>query len=44
MPAQYVKLYVKRGKNDAADAEAILISSLAPELIALLPAGMIELS
>ncbi len=23
MPAQYVKPYVKRGKNDAADAEAI---------------------
>ena len=23
MPAQYVKAYVKRGKNDAADAEAI---------------------
>ena len=22
MPAQYVKAYVKRGKNDAADAEA----------------------
>jgi transposase len=24
MPAQYVKPYVKRGKNDAADAEAML--------------------
>ena len=24
MPAQYVKPYVKRGKNDAADAEALL--------------------
>src|SRR5262249_27270526 len=23
MPAQYIKAYVKRGKNDAADAEAI---------------------
>ena len=23
MPARYVKAYVKRGKNDAADAEAI---------------------
>jgi transposase len=23
MPAHYVKAYVKRGKNDAADAEAI---------------------
>jgi len=23
MPAQYVKAYVKRNKNDAADAEAI---------------------
>ena len=30
MPAQYVKPYVKRGKNDAADAEAICCPTSAP--------------
>jgi transposase len=31
MPPSYIKPYVKRGKNDAVDAEAI---SLAPQMIA----------
>ena len=34
MPAQYVKPYVKRGKNDAADAEAICEAVGRPRLCA----------
>ncbi len=30
MPARYVKAYVKRNKNDAADAEAICEAVTAP--------------
>ena len=32
MPAQYVKAYVKRNKNDAADAEAICEAVLRPTM------------
>src|SRR5271165_6823381 len=32
MPAQYVKAYVKRGKNDAADAEAICEAVTRPSM------------
>jgi transposase len=32
MPAQYVKPYVKRGKNDAADAEAICEAVIRPSM------------
>ena len=32
MPAQYVKAYVKRGKNDAADAEAICEAVMRPTM------------
>ncbi len=32
IPPQYVKPFVKRQKNDAADAEAILIAALRPEM------------
>ena len=32
MPAQYVKTYVKRGKNDAADAEAICEAVMRPTM------------
>ena len=32
MPAQYVKAYVKRGKNDAADAEAICEAVTRPNM------------
>ena len=32
MPPQYVKAYVKRNKNDAADAEAICESVITPPL------------
>jgi transposase len=32
MPAQYVKAYVKRNKNDAADAEAICEAVMRPTM------------
>src|SRR5271170_828783 len=32
MPAQYVKAYVKRNKNDAADAEAICEAAVRPTM------------
>ena len=32
MPAQYVKAYVKRNKNDAADAEAICEAVVRPTM------------
>jgi transposase len=32
MPAQYVKAYVKRNKNDAADAEATCETVLRPTM------------
>jgi len=33
MPAQYVEPYVKRGKNDAADAEAICEAVTRPTML-----------
>ena len=33
MPAQYVKAYVKRNKNDAADAEAICEAVVRPNAL-----------
>ena len=33
MPAQYVKAYVKRNKNDAADAEAICEAVMRPTML-----------
>jgi transposase len=33
MPAQYVKAYVMRGKNDAADAEAIREAATRPTML-----------
>ena len=37
LPAQYVKPYVKRGKNDAADAEAICEAAQRPTMRFVLP-------
>ncbi|CUX00483.1 MULTISPECIES: IS110 family transposase [Rhizobium/Agrobacterium group] len=32
IPPQYVRLFVKRQKNDAADAEAIVVAAQRPEM------------